>query len=184
MASLFTSKAWAQQQESELLNRLEHPDRTLKFEPADKAFSVSSAVGGKQAQVKGFSFGKQSATFGGEGAFRTEAFTAKNDVLRTNGYDTKTSALSQRNSFAQADREFGTKTMDVREAPSANKSAATREFVPGGKIFEVRGKRQDSIDDVYKNNKNLSVDQVRDLLNKGPAAKPQPALPQTTSAVR
>ena len=122
--------------------------------------------------MKAFSFGNQAATYSGNGEFRSKAFTPKNGGFRTDSYDAKTSALSKRNSFAQADKDFGTKAMDVRVAPAANKSASTKEFTPAGKNFEVRGKRQDSIDDVYKNNKNLSVDQVRDLLNKGPAGRP------------
>ena len=163
----------AQKQESGLLDRINHPDLTMKFDPADKHFGVSSAVGDRQATVKAFSFGKQSSVFGGDGTFRTKSFSAKSGDGIIKSYDAKTSSLSQHNSFAQADKGFGTKSMDVREAPAANKSASgTREFIPGEKGYEWHGKRQDSIDDIYKNNKNLSIDQVRDLLNKGPAGKP------------
>ena len=118
-ASLFGSSAHAQKQERGLLDRIDHPDLTMKFDPADKHFGVASAAGNRQAMVKAFSFGKESAIFGGDGAFRTKAFGAKNNDALTKSFDAKTSTLSQRNSFAQADKGFGTKSMDVRDAPSA-----------------------------------------------------------------
>ena len=168
---LMLSTARAQKQESGM-DRILQPDRTQKFDPADKAFNISSAVGNKQASVKAFSYGSGSATYKGNGTFHSKAFTPKNGGFRTEGYDAKTSALSQHNSFAQADKGYGTKAMDVREAPAANKSMDTKAYNQAGKPFEVRGKRQDGIDDVYKSNKNLSVDQIRDLLNKGPSGRP------------
>ena len=167
------SSAQAQKQESGLLDRIDHPDLTMKFDPADRHFGVISAVGNRQATVKAYSFGKQGSVFGGDGTFRTKAFSARSGDGMIKTYDAKTSSVSQHNSFAQADKGLGTKSMDVREAPAANKSATgTREFVPGEKGYEWHGKRQDSIDDIYKSNKNLSIDQVRDLLNKGPVGKP------------
>ena len=168
----FSSAARAQNQENGLLDRIDHPDRTLRFDPADKKFGVSAVVGDKQAQVKSFSFGKQSAIYGGDGAFRTKAFSSKDSGFKTEAYAAKASALSQRNSFAQADKGFGTKPMDVREAPAANKSAAVRDYVLSEKPYNWRGKRQDTMDEVTKDNKNLTVDQVRELLNKGPAGRP------------
>ena len=168
----FSPTVHAQNQEGGLLDRIDHPDRALKFDPADKKFGVSAAVGDKQAQVKSFSFGKQSAVYGGDGAFRSKTFNPKDSGLKIESYNSRASTLSQRNSFAQADKGFNTKSMDVREAPAANKSAAVRDDVLTEKPYNWRGKRQDTMDEVTKDNKNLTVDQVRELLNKGPAGRP------------
>ena len=170
---MFGTTARAQKQERGLMDRLDHPDLTMKFDASDKHFGVSSAMGNRQATVKAFSFGKQSSVFGGDGKFRTKSFSSKSGESLIKTFDAKTSALSQHNSFAQGDKAFGTKAMDVREAPGTNKSATgAREYVPGEKNYAWHGKRQDAIDDIYRNNKNLSIEQVRDLLNKGPAGRP------------
>lgn len=155
------------------MDRLDHPDLTMKFDASDKHFGVSSAMGNRQATVKAFNLGKQSSVFGGDGTFRTKEFRSKNSEGLLKTFDAKTSVLSQHNSFAQGDKAFDTKAMEVREAPGTNKSAPdARAYVPGEKSYEWHGKRQGAIDDIYRDNKNLSIDQVRDLLNKGPAGKP------------
>lgn len=54
----------------------------------------------------------------------------------------------------------------MREDRAANRSLDTsRPYVNSGKLFLVPGKRQDSIDDLRRQ-KNLTIDQVREILNK------------------
>lgn len=169
--------ARAQKQEEGTLARvkMDRPANSQAFEfaGAGKTFGTASAVGSKQAQVKSFAFGGKSSVLAGDGAFHAKSFNnPKAESFRTESYLTKTSQVSQRNSFAQADRAFDTKSVGVREAPAANKSMATREFITPTRPYEWHGKRQDTLDEVYKNNPNLTIDQVRDLLNKGPAGRP------------
>ena len=55
--------------------------------------------------------------------------------------------------------------MDVKEDRAANQTAAVRDYAPASKPFLGRGRRQDTIDDL-RNEKNLTIDQVREILNK------------------
>ena len=145
---------------SEILN----PDRNKASDLGSKAFISSASVGGKQADTRTFAFGRSAAFGGRDGKFQTRSFT-DHDKFRTGDYATKADRAGG-NSFAAADRGFGTKAVPVEEAPAANKSAAgIRKYVPGDKSIVVRGKRQDDLDDLY-HQKNLSIDQVREILNK------------------
>ena len=179
----------AQKQEAGILVKVKAGgsanSESFAFDGANKAFSTSAAIGSKQAQVKAFSFGGHSSVFGGDGTFRSKTFdNPKSGGFRTDGYGVKTSELSKRNSFAQADKGFGTKAMDVRDAPGTGKSAQVKEYIPAEQAYLGRGKRQDLLDEKGKNAKNLSIDEVRDLLNKGPAAKPGTILEPVQPSVR
>lgn len=156
------ASARAQQQEGGVMDRILHPDRTLAFEGADKQFATSASFGGKQATVKTFAFSKTANLKGGDGSFNTKAFAQK-DRFQTKDFTYRTTATTK--NFAQTDKTFGTKTMDVKEDRAANKSAPISEYVPGEKPYLGRGKRQDDFDDLY-HQKNLNIDQVRQLLNK------------------
>ena len=158
------SSAVAQQQEHGLLDRLEHPDRTLHYSPSDKQFSTSSAVGGKEAAVRPFLFGRSAAALrAGDGAFSTHAFHGK-DGYHADAFATH-AAPAAGQGFVQTNKTFGTKTMDVREDRAANQTMPVQEYSPGEKLFLERGKRQDTIDELRRQ-KNLTVDQVREILNK------------------
>ena len=159
----FATAACAQQQESGFLDRLDHPDRTLHYSPADKPFEVSSSVTGHEAAVRPFAFSRPATLRAGDGVFSTHAFTGK-DSFRTKEFATRT-ATTTGHGFAQTDKSFSTKGFDVREDRAANKTMPIRDYAPAGKPYLIPGKRQDSIDELRKQ-KNLTVDQVRELLNK------------------
>ncbi len=181
--------AHAQKQEDGILSKVKQGGsanrESFAFADADKNFGTASAAGSRQARVKSYNFGGKSSIFGGDGTFRTKGFSnPKDGGYRTDGYATKASALSQRNSFAQSDRTFGTKSMDVREAPSANKTLAVKSYTQADTTYTGRGKRQDFLDERTQEAKNLTSDQIRDLLNKGPAAKPGTVLEPVLPSVR
>ena len=159
------SSARAQQQESGFLDRINNPDRTLHYSPADKQFAVASSAANKQAVVRPFAFSRPATLRAGDGAFGTKAYDAQN-AFRTKDFATHADPGVGK-SFAQTDKLFSTKGFDVHEDRAANKSLAApiHEYAPFDKPFLGRGRRQDSIDDLRKQ-KNLTVDQVREILNK------------------
>ena len=157
------SSARAQQQESGLLDRIEHPDRTLKNSMADKQFSTSSSVSGKQAEVRPFIFGRSSTFRTGDGTYNTRPFRGKNS-FRTDAYATHTAATGNQG-FSQTNKSFDTKSVDVHADRAANKAAPVQAYAQGEKPFLGRGTRQDTIDELRKQ-KDLTIDQVRELLNK------------------
>lgn len=181
---LTAGHAVAQSQEARM-DEILHADRNQTSSFAGKTFTSSTAVGGKQTRVKSFAFGNKRSVLGGDGKFRTKGFdSSRMDAFRTESYSAKASSVSQRNSFAQGDRTFGTKSMDVREVPAANKSALVRDYAPANTTYYGRGKRQDYLDDKTQSAKNLTIDQVRDILNKGPAVKPGTILEPVVPTVR
>ena len=164
---MFSVRADAQQQERKLLDRIEHPDRTLHAEGFDKAFATNGPVGDKQASVRSFAFGGKTATLkAGDGAFHARSFASGRDGFRTDSFTVKHAAVADRE-VAQADHPFATKALPVREDPLAHKSTPyDRPYVNASKPYLIPGRRQDTIDDL-RQQKNLSVDEVRDILNKG-----------------
>lgn len=189
-AFVFLPTVRAQKQEEGILVKVKAGgsgnSEAFAFDGANKAFNTSAAVGNKQAQVKAFTFGGRSSVYGGgDGTFRSKTFdNPKAGGFRTDGYGVKNSELSKHNSFAQADKGFGTKSMDVRDAPGTDKAALVKDYAPASQTYFGRGKRQDMLDDRTRDTKNLSIDQVRDLLNKGPAPKPGTILEPVAPSVR
>ena len=156
------------------MDEILHADRSRTSEFAGKSFASSAAIGGKQAQVHAFTGGRTAVLRTGDGAFQTRSF-ADRDSFRTRGFDTKADRASHSDAFAQRDRGFATKALPVQDAPGTGKVApGVRDYVPGQKNIVIRGKRQDTIDEIH-NQKDLSIDEVREILNKPngrPGSKP------------
>ena len=150
----------AQIQDNGSLEHIIHPDRTLHYSPADKEFTASSSVTGRQATVKPFAF-NHDANIRVDSAFTTRTVTPR-DKFRTQEFSTRG---AQTKDFTQKDKAFGTKAMDVKEDRAANKAMPVGGYALGEKPYLGRGKRQDTIDDLHKN-KDLTIEEVRELLNK------------------
>ena len=156
------------------MDEILHADRSKTSEFADKSFASSATLGGKQAQVHAFTGGRTAQLRGGDGSFQTRNF-ADREKFRTRPFDAKTDRVSRSDAFTPGDRRFATKGLPVADAPGAGKTAPfSRDFIPGQKGIVIRGKRQDTIDDIH-NQKELSIDEVREILNKPngrPGARP------------
>ena len=153
-------------QEKMIQERLER-NGTLAYEPAGKAFSAEASIGGRSASVHSFGFGGRTATGkSGDGAFHARGFNDGRGSFRTEGYAVHQASAADRQALPQADQSFGTHAVDVREDRAANRSlGGVRDTADAKKPFLVQGKRQDTIDDLRKQ-KNLTIDQVREILNK------------------
>ena len=116
----------------------------------------------------------------GDGSFRANTYS-NTDQFRTGAFDTK-SDRAVRSSFATGDRGFATKAVPVDQAPAATKSAPIRPYLPADKSTEMRGKRQGDLDELY-HQKNLSIDQVREILNKPGHGTDAPAVQVETTPV-
>ena len=151
----------AQVQEGQMAQRLLQPNRTLGSSFQNKTF-YNGGVGGvdtsKDASVKEFYlFQKFSPK-----PFDTKQFDAKNfwqgDFLfSTKPANVKTDSVS--------DKTFDTKTVPVKDARESGKGYDTRTFAT--REASAKGKTsQNHLDEVYKGNTQMNIDQVRDLLNK------------------
>ena len=151
-----------------------HADRNQTSSFADKSFASSAAVGGKQAQTRAFGFSRPAVLRAGDGSFRARSF-ADRGKFQTGAFATKADRANGRDAYALQDRGFATKSMAVREAPAAGKTAdGIRPYLPADKSIEIRGKRQGDLDDLY-HQKALSIDQVRAILNKPGSGMDAPA---------
>ncbi len=153
-------------QEKIIQERLERAG-TLEYVPAGKAFSADAAVGSRRASVRSFAFGGRMVNSkAGDDAFNARSFNDGRGRFRTENYAVKQALAGDRQALPQGDRSFATRPVDVREDRAANRSLDTsRSYADSGKPFSVPGKRQETIDDLRKQ-KNLTVDQVREILNK------------------
>ncbi len=146
-----------------MLDRINNPDLTLKFDPAEKQFSAGGAINNKTANTKTFAFSKSAYVRDG---FRTQKFTGGKDFGTKEYTGSKDAAIAKR-TFAQADHPYGTRDFTVRDAMEANKGLAVKTYSnPNLKDpFVPHGKSQGTIDTLMED-KNLDIDQVRELLNK------------------
>ena len=161
---LSANPASAQQQD-----RLEHilnPDRTLHAEGFEKSFVPASASGVERKNFVTRLFGGSHAATpkGGDGSFHTSGFVSGRQDFASTSFATRRLPQAGQ-SAAVSDRSFGTKTLAVQEDRTANKTATIRGYASSDKPFLGQGKRQDDIDDLRRQ-KNLTIDQVREILNK------------------
>ena len=163
--SVFTARASAQEQERKLIDRIMHPNMELHAEGFEKSFETKASSSGKQAIVHPFAFGGRTADAkAGDGAFHARTFNDGRGSFRTENYTVKRATAADHQA-ALADRTFSTSAVAVREDRLANRSVSSRDYVSSTKPFLVPGKRQDTIDEL-RTSKNLSIDEVREILNK------------------
>ncbi len=153
--------ASAQDQEKKLLDRLLKPDMTLQNDAQNKKFmgDRSSPVN-KRATVGSFYVHQktQSKNFSGTRDFPTTQFYS-----RTYHSGRKASEVSSQQVIANAHSAYANQTArGVREAPQSGKKVASRDYA-GNRPFLDEGKSQKSLN---QQNAPLTIDQVRELLNK------------------
>ena len=137
----------------------------LHAEGFERSFETKASTGGKQAIVRPFGFAGRSVNVKtGDGTFHARSYDDGRGSFRTENFAVKRATAVDHPS-PQADRTFATSAVPVHEDRAANKPAFTRDYVSSTKPFLVPGKRQDTIDDLRKE-KNLTIDQVREILNK------------------
>ena len=150
----------AQEQEGGTMDRILHPDRTLKYEDGDHKFDAPLAAGNKTASVRPFLFSHPADLKTGDGVFRTRNFDSKG--YKTDAYSTKPAVTKEYDAKTKA---YAVRALPVNEDRAAGKTMETHEYMHAEKPYLERGKRQDTIDDIH-DAKKMSIDQVRELLNK------------------
>jgi hypothetical protein len=169
--TLCAGAAYGQKQEKVMNDRLDNrsfreridrPDLSLTSGFADRQFNPGGgSKTDKKAVVREFPFAQSAYLREG---YRTNNFGGNKD-FRTKGFAGSKEAAAAQKGFAQTDRSYTTKTMDVRDAREANKTLAIRDFSPADRIGVLQGKSQGNFDAMLAE-KNLSIEQVRELLNK------------------
>jgi hypothetical protein len=155
------SLAGAQDQEPKLLDRLLKPNMTLQNSAQNKKFVADGVSVDKHARAGTFYIQQKSKqkNFSGTRDFAAWQFNARSFNQANDG---RAKSLSQQ-PVANSQRTYATTTAPtVRAAQDASKTTETRDF-PGKRPFLDRGKSQKSLN---RQNPPLTIEQVRELLNK------------------
>ena len=153
--------ASAQDQEKKLLDRLLKPDMTLQNDAQNKKFmgDRSSPIN-KRATIGTFYVHQKtrSKNFPGTRDFSTTQFYSQTYHGGRKAYQT-----SSQQGITSARSPYTSQTAHgVREAPQSGKKVASRGYA-GNRPFLDEGKSQKSLN---QQNAPLTIDQVRELLNK------------------
>lgn len=151
----------AQQQETKLVDRLLRPNTSLANSAQNKKF-VSAGGGSFDKRVPSRSFYSPEKTlpktFPGEQTFTPRQFAARHFRAGDSAAN-----LSTRSQLTKNDKMFATPaTPGTRVAPESGASSPVREFA-GNRPFLGQGKSQKAL---AAQNTPLTIDQVRELLNK------------------
>jgi hypothetical protein len=153
--------ARAQDQERKLIDRLLKPDMTLQNDAQNKKFMRDgSASINKQATVGTFYVHQKprSKNFAGARDFSTTQFNSQTYHGGRSAYEVSSQQTIMNSRSAYANQT----ARGVRDAPQSGKKVASRAYA-GTRPFLGEGKSQKSLN---QQNAPLTIDQVRELLNK------------------
>lgn len=160
---IFAATAVGQQQEQRMMDRIMNPDRDRANPMGAKAFSAKPFEG-REFRGTGEYTGIKSA--------QTKEFTTREFLgIRNPWFGKKvyaTEAARELNRYVLADRGYGSRAVETRGARDESKSAVLRDATEVDQVrpFIARGKAQGSIDASYPSGGALTLDEVRELLNR------------------
>ena len=159
--TIFAFPAHAQVQERKLADRLMEPDMSLANSAQDKKFvAVEGTSVDKKFEAKSFSTGHEANTrsFGGEKSFLSKIFGTRKYARAEAAANAKTNAES-----AYANTKFATHESSlVRQSSDSDKQSKVKDY-PDQRPFLAKGTRQEILS---QNDKPLTIDEVRELLNR------------------
>jgi hypothetical protein len=151
---------FGQDQERKLIDRLLRPDMELKNEAQSKKFVAGRMSVNKQANISTFHVQRKvmPSRYLGTKKLLAPEYGAGSFPDRKRQANT-----TSRNEIANAQRQLPTRlTSDVHAFHDSNRVAQSGEFT-GQRPFLDQGKSQRSL---YQKNEPLTIDEVRELLNK------------------
>lgn len=160
---IFAATAAAQQQDQQMMERIMNPERDRANPMGAKAFEGRPFSGREFAGARDY-HGVKSA--------RTKEFATREFLgIRNPWFGRKifeTEAARELNRYVLADRAYGTRAVPVRAVPGGDRRAAVNERAGGDatRTFLGRGKSQESLGQQYPAGGALSIDEVRELLNR------------------
>ena len=151
----------AQDQEKKLVDRLLKPDMALQNDAQNKKFvGDSSSSINKRANVGAFYVHQKPRpkNFSGTRDFSTTQFYSQTYRGGRTAYEVSSQRTVPNSKSAYASQTAG----GIRDAPQSGKKIASRTYA-GNRPFLDKGKSQKSLN---RQNESLTIEQVRELLNK------------------
>ncbi len=143
-----------------MVDRLLRPDASLQNGAQNKKWSGGKVAIDKKANVSTFYFEQKSRTRKFE---RVRGVSARQFSASQSYPTSEASGASSKQLSVNADRTYSTtKTVAAHPVHDSNKETNTQEF-SGNRPFVARGKSQKSLE---RQNDPLTIEQVRELLNK------------------
>lgn len=145
------------------MERIMNPDRDRANPMGEKAFT------GKPFEGRTFSATEE---YAGVKPARTREFATREFLgIRNPWFGKKvyaTEAARDLNRYVLADRGYASRPVETETAPDGERTALLRDAAEADntRAFAVRGKAQGSIDAAYPSGGPLSIDEVRELLNR------------------
>lgn len=145
------------------MDRIMNPDRDRANPMGEKAFS-GKPFEGREFRGPGEYTGVKSA--------RTKEFTTREFLGIRNPWFGKrvyaTDAARELNRYVLADRGYSSRDVETRTARDAERPAVVADRTGGesGRVFLARGKAQGSISAAYPSGGAMTIDEVRELLNR------------------
>jgi hypothetical protein len=160
---IFAATAAAQDQDPRMMERILNPDRDRANPMGAKAFEGRPFAGREFQGARDYT---------GVKAARTKEFATREFLgIRNPWFGRKvfqTEAARELNRYVLADREYGTREVAVRAVPGGDREAAmnNRTEAESTRAFLGRGKSQEALGQQYSTAGALSIDEVRELLNR------------------
>ena len=156
----------AQVQEKKLMDRINSPNRNQASQFQNKSFGSTGA-----SWVKPASF--SSATYQGVKDAQIKKYAevksflgVKNPWLGKKVYETDSSAYQARGSVFDKDSAFRVKSAKTSTFSQSSKIASTPSAAVPTRAFGLKGAAQGALDQDSKIHKQMTIDEVRELLNK------------------
>jgi len=159
--AILICRACGQDQERKLIDRLLKPDMALQNDAQNKKFTADgSASINKRVSVGSFYIHQQTSSknFSGTRDFATSRFHSQAYHGGRSAYDASSQQALANSQFAHANNTVS----GVLDAPQSGKKVASSAYA-GSRPFLDEGKSQKSLN---QKNAPLTIDQVRELLNK------------------
>lgn len=161
VAILFAAPAFAQQQEQGMMDRIMNPNRDKANPMGEKAFQSAPFAAQEFRGGREYT-GVKSAT---TKEFGTRSFFGiRNPWFGKKVYETRAAAELTR--YVLSDKEYASRAVESKAARDASKRAAGVDGAVDARDFLARGKSQGSLNNTYSSGPALSLDEVRELLNR------------------
>ena len=161
VAILFACPAIAQQQEQGMMDRIMNPNRDRSNPMGEKAFKSA------EFSAREFQGGRE---YSGIKSARTKEFGTRsffgirNPWFGKKVYETR--AAQELTRYVLSGKSFASKNVEGKSAWDADKRAARTDGAVDTRDFLARGKSQGTLNNTYSSGPSLSLDDVRELLNR------------------
>jgi hypothetical protein len=161
VAILFAVPALAQEQEQKMMDRIMNPRVDKENPMGEKTFQAAPFSARQFQGAKEYGNVKSAESK----EFRTRVFLGiRNPWIGQKVYQTKAGRELTR--YVLSDKAFASRSVESKAARDGSKRAAGVDGAVDTRDFLARGKSQGSLNNTYSSGPALSLDEVRELLNR------------------